>query len=448
MRCVVIGIGQVGVHVARSLSESHEVIVVDTDEDRLSRRQSELDVLGIEGDGAVVATLRQAQVDQADMVVACTADDKTNIVACGMSKILGDPFTIARVNRTDYLESWREGRKPLGVDFMVGANDLTARRIAQHVGLPSAREVEFFARGQIQLAEFDVPEASPLQGKTIQELDNDGQFDDLNYMAVFSDGTFEFPRGDTVVRAGDQLLVAGTADTVYRFSHHLAPQDDGTSVDQVTIFGAGEIGTLVAKTLEPSKYNVRLIEADPDRAREVAEALPDTLVLNHDATDGDFLMEEHIDESDLVIATLDSDEKNLLVSIFAKKLGARRALSVVDKNDYVRLFEDVGIDAAVNPRLLTAEEISRYTRGKETRNVAILESEHVEVLEFVVDADSPLNGESIVEAVDHLPRDIVFGPIMRDRELISPRGKTTFEAGDHVLILAHSEQVSTVQDAI
>jgi trk system potassium uptake protein TrkA len=448
MRCVVIGIGQVGIHVARSLADNHEVVVVDTDEVRLDRRKNELDVLTVEGDGAVVSTLREADVDQADMVVACTADDKTNIVACGMSKILGNPFTIARVNRSDYLESWREGRRPLGVDFMVGANDLTARRIAQHIGLPAASEVDFFASGRIQLAEFNIPDNSPIAGKTIQEMDETGEFDDLNFMAVFSGDGFEFPRGDSMVRAGDQLLVAGSIDTVHRFSNHLVPSDEEESMSEISIFGAGEIGFLLADTLEASDYDVQLIESDPERSREVAEVLPNTLVLNHDATDGDFLMDEHIDQSDVVIATLDSDEKNLLVSVFAKKLGANRAISVVEKNDYVHLFEDVGIDVAINPRLLTAEEISRHTIDTKTENIAILESENVEVLEVVLDDDSSLVGNTVVEAAEELPRDVVFGPIMRRGELISPRGDTKFALGDHVLILVHLDQLETIQDAI
>lgn len=448
MRCVVIGIGQVGVHVARGLSDTHEVIVVDTDEERLERRGRELDVLTLEGDGAVVATLREAEVERSDMVVACTSDDKTNIVACGMSKILGDPFTIARVNRTDYLNSWREGRRPLGVDFMVGANHLTARTIAQHVGLPAAREIDFFAAGQIQLAEFNVPEASPIDGRSIREMDESDRFHDLNYLAVFSGGSFTFPRGDTVIHAGDQLLVAGTVETVHRFANHLVPKDEVTTIHDITIFGAGEIGYLVAEILEASDYSVQVIEADPERARTVAESLPDTLVLNHDATDGDFLLEEHIDESDVVVTALDSDEKNLLVSVFAKKLGAQRAISVVAKNDYVHLFEDVGIDVAINPRLLTAEEISRYTRGEHTRNVAILESEHVEVLEIVLGEDSPIVDATVEQAADRLPREVVFGPIMRGGRMISPRGSTSFEIGDHVLILAHAEQIGAVQDAV
>lgn len=448
MRCVVIGIGQVGFYVAKTLTDSHEVIVVDTDEERLERRQAELDVMTIKGDGAVVSTLRQAEVGKADLVVACTSDDKTNIVACGMTKILGDPFTIARVNRSDYLESWREGRKPLGVDFMVGANYLTARTITQHVGLPSAREVDFFAGGKIQLAEFDVPEGSPIHGRTIQELDESGDFDDLNYLAVFSKGTFEFPRGYTTIKQGDQVLVAGAVNTVHRFSNRLVAKDELTRVDQITILGGGEIGYLTAQTLEASHYNVQIIEIDRDRAHTLAEDLPDTLVLNHDATDGDFLHEENIDESDVVISTLDTDEKNLLISIFAKKLGVNRTISVVKKNDYLDLFQDVGIDSAINPRLLTAEEIGRYTRGKGTQNVAILERQDVEVLEIILDKESSLIDATLKESIEELPSDVVFGPVIRDGQMISPRGETVFEVGDHILILSHTDHIDVVQDAI
>lgn len=445
LRCVLIGAGQVGTHVARSLCTSHQVTLIDTDAERIKKRKQKLDVLTLQGDGALVPTLREAGVADADMVVACTADDKTNIVACGMSKILGDPFTIARVNRTDYLESWREGRRPLGVDSMVGAKYLTARTITQLVGLPLAREIDFFAAGQIQLAEFDVPEQSPIHGRTIQDVDESNQFDALSFLAVFSENEFTFPRGETTVHEGDKVLVAGSARNIHRFSQYIVSRNDLSSVEQVSVFGAGEVGFLVADTLDSSDYSVQLIEEDPERAREVAEKLPNTLVHNHDATDGEFLKNEAVHEADVAIAALDSDEKNLLVSVFAKKLGVKRSFSVVDKDDYVPLFEDVGIDVAVNPRLLTAEEIIRFSRRKETRNIAILESEQVEVIEVVIDADSYLADVTIQDAASRLPREVVFGPIRRNRELIRSRGDTILRPGDHVLILAHIDHVATVE---
>ncbi len=442
---MLIGAGQVGTHVARTLCSSHQVTLVDTDPERLQKRENELDVLTTEGDGALVSTLREAGVQDADMLVACTADDKTNIVACGMSKILGDPFTLARVNRTDYLESWREGRRALGVDSMVGAKYLTARSIRQLIGLPLAREIDFFASGQIQLAEFDVPENSPIHGQTIQEIDQSIGFEVLSFLAVFSDEEFIFPRGETSVHTGDRLLVAGSSANVHRFSQYIVPRNKESSVENISIFGAGEVGYLVARAFDASDYTVQVIEKDPERAREVAEELPNTLVHNHDATDGEFLKSEAIDKSDVAIASLDSDEKNLLVSVFAKNLGAKRTFAVVDKDDYLPIFENVGIDVVVNPRLLTAEEIIRFSRRKETRNIAILESDEVEVLEVLIDDDSQLAEVTIQEAASRLPREVVFGPIRRNQKLIRSRGDTLLKPGDHILILAHIDHVATVE---
>lgn len=450
MDIVIVGAGQVGRHVAEGLSATHDVAVVDLDPERVDTARYELDVMGVEGDATVLDTLREAEVEECDQVIASTDDDKTNIVVCGMVKIISDAFTIARINTTSFLESWRQGKRALGVDFMVGANHLSARAISQIVGLPAARDVDAFVEGRVHMAEFVLPPESPIEHKSIREINESGEFSELNVMAVFTENgdtmEFKFPRGDTIVGPEDRILVAGGMSAIHRFSRLITPGEDVQS--EIVIFGGGEVGFQVAKMMEGSGYNLRLIERDEERARFLAEELPETIVLNEDAEKPAFLLDEHVDEADVVVSALGEDDRNLLVSLLSKQLGAERAVSVVNNQNYVDLFEQVGVDAAVNPRLLTAEEITRYTRGSAAENVAILESEHAEVLEFEVREDSPIANRSIEDAVGDLPREVVFGAITRDHDFVLPRGNVVIRPGDHVLILVGADHVRDLQDRL
>ncbi len=449
---MIVGAGQVGRHVAENLSSNRDIAVIDTDPDRVEHAQYELDVMGIHGDGTLIENLREAGVPDCEKVIASTDDDRTNIVVCGMAKILKDVFTIARINRTSFVDGWRQGKRALGVDFMVGSNYLTARTITQIVGLPSALEVDTFMDGRVHLTEFLLPEGSPLDNNSIEDINRQGGFEELNVMAVFSpdgDGLeFKVPRGDTLINQGDRVLVAGRMKKIHRFARMINPEAKEQNGGEIVILGGGEVGFQVARIMEGSGFNVRLIERNEDRARFLAEELPETLVLNEDADNPDFLLEEHVDEARTVVASLGEDESNLLACLLSKQLGTSRAVSVVNNRNYVDLFEQVGIDVAVNPRLITAEEITRYTHGEGTENVAILESEHVEVLEIELNQESPIANRLIQDVVDDLPREIVFGAITRDHEFLLPRGSVKLKPGDHVLILVGTDQATQLREQI
>ena len=186
----------------------------------------------------------------------------------------------------------------------------------------------------------------------------------------------------------------------------------------------------------------RLIEQDADRARWLAENLPKTTVLEHDGTDTEFLTREHVDEADIVIAALESDEQNPLVSVLAKRIGVDRVVAVVDSPDYVTLFEEIGIDVAINPRTVTAEEIIRFTYESVAENIAVLENDQAEVLELELSEDSDLVGKSIETLVSEIEGTFVIGAITRGQSLINPRGETVLESGDHLIVLVEMEFAS------
>ncbi|ACV11385.1 TrkA-N domain protein [Halorhabdus utahensis DSM 12940] len=438
MRVIVVGAGEVGSSIAESLADEHEVVVVDVDGDRVEALTYELDVLAIEGDGAAIETLEEAGLAAAELLIAVTDDDETNIVSCGTAKTLDDVTTIARVRNTKYLDTWENAEGALGVDVMVGTNLLTARKIASMIGLPAARDVDSFADGTIQMAEFELATGSPVAGQTVAEAD---RFDDLTFAAILcpdDDGTCDeivVPRGDTRLSAGDEVIVIGTDEAVTAFSHAVAPDDD---YHDVLLVGGSSVGYQTARLLEGRGIRPKLIERDPERAQFLAESLPKTTVLQADATDRDFLESENIDAVDVVVTTLESDEANLLAGLFAKRLGADRAIAVVEEGSYVDLFETVGIDVAVQPREVAAEEITRFTREEHAENVAIIESDRAEVIEVEIDDESVFHDRTIQSAAADLPDGVVVGAIVRDGEFVRPRGDTVVHAGDHVVFFVET----------
>jgi trk system potassium uptake protein TrkA len=444
MRVVIIGAGQVGSSIAADLDDTHDVVVVECDPSRVEELNYSLDVMAIQGDGTAVSTLEEAGIGDADMVIASTDDDETNIVACSTVKAISDVFTIARIKNTEYLWTWRRSEKAFGIDFMVCTNLLTAEAIVRVVGLPAARDVDPFAGGRVQMAEFEVAADSPVANQTVQEAD---RFDALTFAAIVRDGHVEIPRGETVIEANDRVVVIGSPKSVQEFATTVAPEESPGTAEEVVIVGGSEIGYHVARLLEERGFSPRLIEQDSDRARELAEDLPNTVVMESDATNLEFLEREHIGDADMLIAALDSDEKNLLVSLLARRLGVERTVAVIDTTAYVELFETVGIDVGVSPREVVAEEITRFTREGGAENVALIESDKAEVLEIEVTAESVLVGRTIREAVAELPEGVVIGAITRDREFIVPRGNTRVEVGDHVVVFVEtdvSDQVSSL----
>lgn len=444
MRVIIIGAGQVGSSIAANLDDDHEVIVIDTDGARVDELTYSLDVLAIEGNGVSLSTLQEAEIEEADLFIASTDNDETNIVACETASSVSDAFTIARVKRTNYLDTWEHTGGAFGVDFMVCTNLLAAQTIVRIIGLPASQDVDVFAEGQVMMAEFRVPEDSPVAGQTVAEADS---FVDLTFAAILRDGQVVIPEGETVIEVDDELIVIGNPESANAFAGDLTPDCSERNRD-VVIVGGSEAAIQTARLLENRGLRPRLIESDPERARELAETLAETTVMESDATDREFLDREHVGDADVVIAALESDEKNLLASLLASRIGVNRTISLVETAEYTDLFEAVGVGAAVNPRDATAEEIIRFTRDGDTENIALIEHDRAEVLEIEVDADSILTGRPIQESAADLPARVTIGAITRDGAFITPRGNTVIEVGDHVVLFAETAVVDTVARAV
>lgn len=431
MRVIIAGAGEVGTNIAAGLADSHGVVVIDPDPARIEAITYSLDVLAIEGSATSLSTLEEADIEHADIVIASTAGDETNLAVCGTAKVAADPFTIARVKSIEFLTTWETRPGAYAVDFMVCTDLLTAEDIVRSVGLPAASDSESFANDAVRMAEFPVPDGSELAHQTIEVAD---RFDSLTFAALVADGETTIARGDTVIEPGAKLVVIGTPDGIRDFATVINPDAGSERPNQVLIVGGSRIGYHTARLLENRAPRTRLVEQNPERAQELAEQLSKTTVFEHDATDIEFLRGERIDEVDVVVTALGSDEQNLLMAILVKQLGADRTVAVVETGAYAGIFEAVGIDVAVNPREIIAEEIIRFTYDVHAEKISLIEDHQAQVIELEVTAESPLAGRSVMDIVSDLSEPIVVGAITREGDVIIPRGDTMIEVGDHVVI--------------
>jgi len=434
---VIVGAGQVGESIAADLASDHDVTVIDTRSERAEELAYEYNVLTITGDGTDPATLDQARIADAEMVIASTDDDETNIVVCSTAAALSEAFTIARIKHTKYLHTWQRATRAFGVDDMVCTDLLAAESIVDVIGLPASVDVDSFANGSVQMAEFEISDACPVADKTVQNAD---VYDSLTFAAIIREGDVEIPTGTTRIKGGDRLVVIGSSESVRTFSDALSPNHT-PGREEVAIVGGSEVGYNVARLLSERGFKPQLIEQDADRAREIAEELPRTTVMESDATDIAFLEREHIGEADVVVSAVASDEKNLLVSLLARRLGADRTVAVINTPSYVKLFEAVGVDVAINPRDVVAEEITRLTQTGGAENLALIESDKAEVIEIEITDRSVLANRPIRESVAELPAGVVIGAITRNRQFVTPRGDTEIYPGDHVVVFVDAEAI-------
>lgn len=444
MHVIVVGAGEVGRSIAEDLSETHDVVVIERDEQLVEDLTYSLDALVIEGDGTDLETLREAGIERSELLIASTNVDETNIVACGAAKTTGDVFTVARVKRHGLLETWHGSAGAFGVDFMVSSDLLTAEAIFRISGLPGTHDVNTFMSGLVRMAEFEIETDSPIANQTVQEAD---RYDSLTFAAVFRGDDMIVPQGNTVIQPDDRVVVVGSTGSVKRFATDIV-RAEHNDVHDVVIVGGSEIGFQTARVFEEHGHRPHLVERDHERARELAETLPDTSVWESDGTDTEFLRREHVDEADMVIAALNSDEKNLLVSMLAREIGVGRTVAVIETVEYADLFETVGVDVAISPREETAEEIIRFTRTDQTEKIAMLEHDRAEVLEIEINADSALAGREIVDAIDDFPDGVVICAISRAGTLVTPRGGTVIRPGDHIVLFTETSVLDDVTDRL
>ncbi len=441
MKIFVIGAGQVGTTIVQALHDEHDLTVIDVDATRLEPLAYRFDVSTLEGDGASRRVLADAGVASADLLIACTSRDESNIVSAMISKALAPrTTTIVRTTDPEYLEVWREGQ--LDVDFIVSSELETANAISRAITVPAARHTDLFADGQVQLAEFDVDAAADpsILGVPLRHarLPNDSKLASI----LRGDQTI-LPGGDDEIRPGDRIVVIGSPHAAQEWGSLIVPGSG--KIEDVVIFGAGRAGTALARVLLEQGIGVRIIEASRERARIVSDELTEARVYHSTGLDADFLERERIGDAQVAIFAMHDDMKNHFAATLAKVHGVRFAIAIVHETPSVEVFERAGVDITINPRQVTAEEIVRFAHDPRTQQVAMLEGDRFEVLDITTRPGSEYVGLTFKE----MPiRGALIGAIVRNGQAIFPHGADILRAGDRAIIFTESARVGDVERAL
>ena len=412
--------------------------MIDTVRERLEPLAYRFDLRTIEANGASRRAIQQAGTSDADLFIACTSRDEVNLVACSFARVEAPRATIViRTSNVEYIDLWREGR--LDVDFAVSSELETAHAVSRSIGMPAARQTDVFADGQVQIVEFEIPEgADPaVVGRALRE----GRIpDDSRVLAIIREDSMILPGGHDVITEGDRIVVIGSPSAARAWGALLAPGEG--VVEDVVVFGGGQVGTAIGRMLAGQGIGVRLIEPVLERAREVAEELPECRVYNATGTDLDFLERERIGRAQAAVFAMKEDAKNHYAATLARVCGVRFTIAVVHDTISTRVYEHSGVDVTINPRGVTAEEIVRFAHDPRTQQVSMLEGDRYEVLDITTQPTSEYVG---LRFRDMPIRGALIGAIVREGRAVFPKSDEVLQAGDRVIVFTERSRVPDVE---
>jgi trk system potassium uptake protein len=443
MRILILGAGDVGFHLAKQLAqENHDVVVIEQDRERVRSIQDAMDAVVIEGNGASLATLERAGIAKTDLLLAVTSQDEINLMACLSASQYKVPKRIARVSKPDYYD--HTGILPperLGVDLMINPERECAVETYQLLHSAAATEFAQFEGGLVQLIGVRVKPDAPVAGKRLLEIGR--RVGDVRALvvAIARGGETIIPTGATRIEAGDLAFILGEPPAlpdVLSLAGYAR-----FDLRRVIVAGGSREAWFLAHMLEEHRIECTIIEANRNRAVELAEELRRSLVFHGDATDLELLEMEAIGEADGFVAYTGNDETNLLSCLLAKSLGARKVVSLIDRMDYVPLVARVGVDAAVSPRLAAVNAILSYVRRGSVLAVATLKGTTAQGIEFDVPPDFRYAGMPLAKV--KLPTGSLIGAIIRGGQVIIARGKDQIMQGDRVIVFVRPEALRQVE---
>ncbi len=444
MKIIILGAGQVGrtaaYHLARE--EANDVTVVDKNGVLLRDLQDRLDLRTVEGNGAYPSVLERAGAASADMVIALTNSDETNMVACQIAWSRFKVETkIARIRALDYTTSQglffdtdqppSEPGVGFAVDVYISPEEVVTRHIERLIRYSGALQVLDFADGRVRLVGLRAVRGGLLVGQQLRNIRDHLPKVDSRVAAIYRSGRSILPDGDTVVREGDEVFFVAATDDIRKVMSEMRRVED--SVKRVVIAGGGNIGLRLAQRIE-DRYQVKLIERNPERARRIAEVLRNTVVLHGDAADEELLVEENIDSADVFCAVTNDEEANILSAMLAKRLGAHRVMALINRPAYAEMMQSGSIDVAISPQSVTIGSLLAHVRRGDVVRVHSLRRGAAEAIESVVHGSR--GGKVVGRQVEEikLPKGATIGAIVRGQEVIMGHHDTVIEADDHVIV--------------
>ena len=451
MKIIVLGAGKVGKTLIKHMSnEDHDIIVVDQNATKVEEVVNQFDVIGVVGNGGSYDILMEAGAQDANLIICVTASDELNILAGLMAKKMGTRHTIARVRNPDYSSQRDFMRNQLGFSMIVNPELEAASEIRRVLSFPSAVKVDTFSRGKVELAEFFVEDHSRLNGVELSQLHKITKTNIL-VCAVSHNEDVIIPDGNYAIKPGDHLYITGTHRDLSRFCLDIGVIT--TRIKNVIIVGGGKIAYYLSKQLSTQGIKVKIIEKDKNRCQVLAEKLPYVTIIHGDGSDDELLNEEGIENTDAVLALTGLDEENIVLSLSAKSLYHKKTIAKVTRMNYAGLSDVLKVDSNVAPKKIVASQIIRYVRAKMNKDndsavktlYKIVDGE-VEAIEFKVTEQFKYLHKTLNEM--KIKEHVLVAAIIRENEVIVPKGNTTMELNDYVIIVSRGEIMKSLNDIL
>ena len=435
MKIIILGAGQVGGTLAEHLAgEANDITVVDTDAERLRELSDRLDIRTVQGRGSFPTVLRQAGADDADMLVAVTNSDEINMLACQVAHTLfHTPTKIARVRESAYLtRNELFDNDAIPVDVLISPEQVVTNYIKRLIEYPGALQVIDFAEGKAQLVAVRAYYGGPLVGQQLRQLRQHMPNVDTRVAAIYRRDRPIIPQGDTLIEADDEVFFIAAKANIRAVMSEMRRLEDSNK--RIVIAGGGNIGERLAEAIE-SRYQVKIIEQNPARCRALSERLESSIVLQGSASDRDLLLEESIGETDIFLALTNDDEANIMASLLAKRLGARKVLTLINNPAYVDLVQGGEIDIAISPQQATIGTLLTHVRRGDIVSAHSLRRGAAEAIEAIAHGDAK-SSKVVGRAIDEikLPPGTTIGAVIRDEEVLIAHGNIVIAAGDQVIL--------------
>ena len=451
MKIIVLGAGKVGKTLIKHMSnEDHDIIVVDQNATKVEEVVNQFDVIGVVGNGGSYDILMEAGAQDANLIICVTTSDELNILAGLMAKKMGTKHTIARVRNPDYSSQRYFMRNQLGFSMIVNPELEAASEIRRVLSFPSAVKVDTFSRGKVELAEFFVEDHSRLNGVELSQLHKITKTNIL-VCAVSHNEDVIIPDGNYVIKPGDHLYITGTHRDLSRFCLDIGVIT--TRIKNVIIVGGGKIAYYLSKQLSTQGIKVKIIEKDKNRCQVLAEKLPYVTIIHGDGSDDELLNEEGIENTDAVLALTGLDEENIVLSLSAKSLYHKKTIAKITRMNYAGLSDVLKVDSIVAPKKIVASQIIRYVRAKMNKD----NDSSVKTLYKIVDGEVEAIEFKVTERFKYLHKTlnemkikehVLVAAIIRENEVIVPKGNTTMELNDYVIIVSRGEIMKSLNDIL
>ncbi len=451
MKIIIVGCGKVGLTLAEQLNnEGHDITVIDKDGAKLRTVTDNVDVMGVEGNGAIYQVQMEAGIKDTDLLIATTDSDELNMLCCLIAKKAGNCHTIARIRNPEYSNEIRYIAEELNLSMSINPELAAATEISRLLKFPSAIKIDTFAKGRVELMKFIIPEGSALNDLKVFEVAPKFHCKIL-ICAVERGSEVIIPTGGFMLKAGDRISFVGAQNEVSEFIRQIGLAKNNT-IKTAMFVGGGKITYYLAKMLENTRIKIKIIEQDFERCKELSEELPKAMIIHGDGSDQQLLLEEGIGQTDAFAALTGFDEENIMLSLYASSLSKGKMITKINRVAFEEVVQRLDLGSVIYPKMITADIIIRYVRamqnsmGSNVEALYKIAGKKAEAMEFRVGKDTGVTGVSLEKL--SFKSNLLIACINRNGKIIIPGGKDTIETGDTVVVVTTHSGLNDLKDIL